>query len=634
MLQRITDTISTHKWFWYTMLGALALVFAAWGAYGIVNLNFGTSTYAAEVNGQTISLQQARNAWLRAQTQMQQQYGGSIPVGIEKHLQDSVLEQLISDVLMAQRTQQLGYRVSQAQLVQGIRNERAFQVAGKYSAEAAKAALEQANMSLSSYESELENDLRRRQLLDGIVASEFVTPEEMARAQALQNQEREIQYAVIPAKAVKSSKPISEADIEAYYKSHSKEYTLPESVDLRYAELSLSQIAATEKVSESDLHAAYTKEEKRLAVPARREASHILIPFGKDPAAALKEADKVLKLARSGASFAALAKKYSKDPGSAQKGGSLGWMTRQAFVKPFADALFSIPKVGDIVGPVKSRYGYHIIRLDGIQPGHTRTFEEVKAQLEQQVAREQATNRFGDIEDQLQNEIESPGASIASIAKQFNMKSGEVAQFLRGAGAKPLGAARPVQNLVFGANAIAPGTIGGPVIVDNDRMILVKVIAQHGPQLKPLSEVSLGIVAALQKQRENQAALAAAQAARAKLIAGVPFKQVAKSLNVKVNPPKFIGRGDPSVPPGVLRIAFDSPKPAQGPVYRASTLGSGGAALVAVTRVRSGARNANPLLKRTMMREQMQRDGMGDALAYLAEVRASAKVRKNAQAFD
>jgi peptidyl-prolyl cis-trans isomerase D len=634
MLQKITDTISTHKWFWYTILGALALVFAAWGAYGFVNLNFGSSTYAAVANGQTISLQEARNAWLRAQTQMQQQYGGSIPAGAEKRLQDNVLEQLISNTLMAQRTESLGYEVSEGQLLQAIRSEPAFQIAGKYSPEAAKNALEEANMSLSSYESSLENDLRRRQLLDGIVASEFVTPEELARAQSLENQEREIQYAILPDKDFQSSAPISPAAIEAYYKAHAAQYTLPQSVDLRYAQLTLAQVAATVKVSEADLQAAYKKELSRFVVPEQREASHILISFGNDPAAALKEAEKVAKLARSGQSFAQLAKKYSQDPGSAQHGGNLGWLTRQAFVKPFADALFAIPKVGDIVGPVKSPYGYHIIKLDGIRPGHTRTFEEVKAQLQQQLARAQATDRFGDIEDRLQNDLENPGASLAALAKRFDMQSGEVAQFLRGTGAAPLGAARPVQNLVFGANAIAPGTIGGPVIVDNDRMVVVKVISQHGPQLKPLAEVAPGIVAMLEKQRATEAALAAARAARAKLAAGAPFAEVAKSLKVAVHPPKFIGRGDPSVPGDILDIAFDSPKPTHGPVFRATKLSGGGAALIAITRIRSGARSENPVLERTMMRDQMQRTGMGDALAYIAQVRATAKVRKNPQAFD
>ncbi|MGH8300838.1 MAG: SurA N-terminal domain-containing protein, partial [Steroidobacteraceae bacterium] len=133
MLQKITDTIETHKWLWYSILGALALVFAAWGAYGIVNLNFSTSSYAAEAGGQTISLDQAHNAWLRQQSQLQQQYGGNIPPAVQKSAQDQVLESLIGEALLSEHTEKLGYRVSEPELLAAIRAEPAFQVSGQYS---------------------------------------------------------------------------------------------------------------------------------------------------------------------------------------------------------------------------------------------------------------------------------------------------------------------------------------------------------------------------------------------------------------------------------------------------------------------------------------------------------------------
>ena len=454
MLQKITDTIETHKWLWYSILGALALVFAAWGAYGIVNLNVSTSSYAAEAGGQTISLDDARNAWLRAQSQLQQQFGGSIPAAMQKTVQNQVLEGLISDALMSERTDKLGYRVSDLELEAAVRSEPAFQVAGQYSPQVAREILEESHLTEDQYY-EQDAAISRLQLLDGIVTSDFVTPAEAARAQALRDEEREIQYAILPADGYKSDAPIDPAAIEAYYQAHQADYRVAESVDLQYAQLTLEQVAATETVSDSDLQAAYDKEKSRFVVAERREASHILIPFGKDPAAALKQADQVLALAKSGQNFAALAKKYSQDPGSAQNGGSLGWIDRSGFVAPFADALFNIKAVGDIVGPVKTQYGYHIIRLDGIQPGRTKTLAEARPQLQAQLQQSAATNRFGDIEDQLQDSLQNPGASLASLAKQFNLTTGEVPQFVRDTGGAPLGQAKPLQSQVFGGNAVA-----------------------------------------------------------------------------------------------------------------------------------------------------------------------------------
>jgi peptidyl-prolyl cis-trans isomerase D len=633
MLQKITDTIETHKWLWYSILGALALVFAAWGAYGIVNLNFSTSSFAAKAGGRTISLDQAHAAWMRQQAQLQQQFGGSIPASVQRSAQDQVLESLISDALMSQRTDKLGYRVSDPELLAAIRSEPAFQVAGQYSPEVAKAVLAENRLSLDQYEDDKRSDLRRLQLLDGIVSSDFITPTEAARAQALRDEEREVQYAVIPADRYKSDAPVEPAAIQAYYQAHQADYRVPESVDLRYAQLTLEQVASTQTVTDADVQKAYDKEKSRFVLPERREASHILIPFGKDPAAALKQANEVLALAKSGQNFAALAKKYSQDPGSAQNGGSLGWMDRSGFVAPFADALFGIQAVGDIVGPVKTQYGYHIIRLDGIQPGRTKTLAEVRPEMEAQLKKSQATNHFGDIEDSLQDRLQDPGASLASLAKEFNLTTGEVPQFLKGAGGAPLGLARPLQSQIFGANAIADGTLGGPVILDNDKMVIFEVAARHPQHAKPLSDVRDSIIAALQKQRETDAALAAAKAARTQLASGASFDQVAKSLGVSADPPKFVGRGDPSVPAEILSKAFDSAKPVHGPVYDAVSLQNGGAALIAVTQIRSGTQQTNKYLEQALEQQQLQRNGNADALGYIAELRATAKVRKNPDAF-
>ncbi|HEV2270363.1 MAG TPA: SurA N-terminal domain-containing protein [Steroidobacteraceae bacterium] len=633
MLQKITDTIETHKWLWYSILGALALVFAAWGAYGIVNLNFSTSSFAAEAGGQTISLDQAHNAWMRQQAQLQQQYGGNIPPSVQKNVQDQVLEGLISDALMSEHTEKLGYRVSQPELVAAIRNEAAFQAGGQYSPDVAREVLAENRLTEDQYEAEKRSELRRMQVLDGIATSDFVTPAEADRAQSLRDQEREVQYAILPADSYKSAAPIDPAAIEAYYKAHQSDYLVPESVDLRYAQLTLAQVASTETVSDADLQKAYDKEKSRFVEPERREASHILIPFGKDPAAALKQADKVFALAKSGQNFGALAKQYSQDPGSARNGGSLGWMDRGGFVAPFATALFGMKSVGDIVGPVKTQYGYHIIRLDGIQPGRTKTLAEARAELQAQLQQNEAKNRFGDIEDSLQNRLQDPGVTLASLAKEFNLTTGEVPQFMHGAGGAPLGAAKPLQSQVFGGNAIAADTIGGPVILDNDKMVIFDVATHHPPHVKALADVRDGIIAALQKQRESDAALAAANAARSQLVAGVPFEQVAKGLKVTADPAKFVGRGDPSVPAEILSMAFDSGKPVPGPVYEAVSLQNGGAALIAVTKIRSGAQQTNKYLEQYLQQSQLQRDGSADALGYIAEVRATAKVRKNPDAF-
>ncbi len=633
MLQKLTDSLSTHKWLWYTVLGALALVFSAWGAYGIVNLNFGSSASdAAVVDGHAITLQQASNAWLRAQPQIARIYGTNLSASQRKKLQGEVLDGLIRDTLVSLRTQRLGYQVTQGELIAAIRQVPQFQVNGKYSAQAAEDVLAESGISLPQFETEIASQLRRNQLIDGIRSSDFLTPVEIERAQTLQSQQRKVQYVLFPAARYASPAPIAPAAIEAYYKAHRAEYMLPESVDLRYGQLTLAQLESRQHVSPAALQAQYQKEIAHFVVPQQREASDIVITFGKDPQAALGKAEHILQLARSGRNFAALAKRYSQDPGSAANGGNLGWMSRTGYDKTFTSALFSIAKVGGITGPVKTRFGYHIIRLDGIRPRHTRPFASVKSQLAFQVRHHRAVHRFGDIEDSLQNDLETPGVSLAGLAKRFGLTTGAVPLFLRGPGAPPLGAAPAVQNLVFGSTALAPGSFGGPIILDNDRMVIVKVLARHGPQLKPLAEVKSSIIETLRTQRTNQAALAAAEAARRAVLAGKSLQSVAQSLRLKSAPATFIGRDDPSVPAEVGQLAFAAPKPAGRPVYEAKALGGGGAVLLAVTAVRTPA-HVNPLLSRTLVQQLLRANADGAVVAYMAQMRDTAKVRTNPHAF-
>jgi len=633
MLQRIRDSLQGQRWLAYLVLGALAVVFAAWGAYGIVNLNFGGSNYAAEANGSKISLEDARNAWLRQQSMWQQRLGGSeLPAPLRTRLQDQVLESLIRRALLTQRSHDLGYRVSNRALLEAVQGEQAFQVDGKYDPQAAKAALEQAGITLDTYEQQLRTDLQQLQLEGGIRASDFLTPAELTRYGDLQDQQREVRYLILPADRFRSSATINDAAVQAYYKEHLAQYMRPESVDLQYAELRLEALAAQQEVSDADLHAAYEKEKSRLEVPEKRHARHILVT-GKDDAAALALAQQVLSQAKSGKDFGALAKQYSQDPGSAQNGGDLGWAERSTFVKPFADALFGM-SAGEITGPVKTQYGYHIIRLDEIQRGKSKSFEEARTELEAQVRRAHAADRFGEIQEQLQAKLAEPGADLNALAQQYNLQPGEVKEFAKGAGGVPFGAAPQLQELLFTDPPVAADKIGGPVLLGDDRLVIFKVREHRASAPRPLAEVRDNIVAAITKDQGTQAALTAAQHARDELLKGASFDTVAQQLKVSADPAHFVSRNDPSVPAQVREVAFSVPRPAGKPEFRALTLNDGsGAALVAVTAVRTAAaQDAEAKASRTQ--QESERLGTSAALAYVDEVRRTASVRKNPKAFE
>lgn len=638
MLQRIGDALkgtegsAKRKWITYLLVGTLSIVFAAWGAYGIVNLSFGGSNYAAEAGGSKITLEQARNGWLREQAQWQQRLGGGdIPAELRGRLQDQVLEGMISRALIAQRTHDLGYRVGHEELIEAVKSEPAFQINGQYSAAVANDALARAGYTQEAFQEQLRSDLQRSQLENAIRGSDFLTPTEFARLRELEDQEREVRYAILPASKFPAA-PADDAAIEAYYKAHEKQYLTPESVHVQYGELKLDALEADTTISDADLHAQYDKEKSQLMTPEKRRAQHILIT-GKDDAAALKEAQDVLAQAKAGKDFGALARQYSKDPGSAGNGGELGWADKTTFVAPFTDALFSM-QPGEIRGPVKTQFGYHIIRLEEIQPGKGKSFDEARAQIDTELKRNRATDRFGEIQEQLQTRLSQSEADLNAIAQEFKLQTGDIAQYVKGAGAAPLGAAAPLQELLFGDAPLAAGHLGGPVLLGDNALVVVKVLEHRKPAPKPLAEVRAEIVSAIGKERGTQAALKAAEAARARLEAGTPFDAVVQSLGLTAEPAHFVGRNDPSVPAPIRAAAFAAPRPAKEAVYRALAMTDGGAAVVAVTAVRTGAEAADPQQQADRMQQEAGREGVGDVLAYVGEVRRTAEVRKNPKAFE
>ena len=636
MLQSIRDSLESHKWLTYTVLGALAVIFAAWGAYGIVNLSFGAANYAAKAGGDEISVQDARSAWQRQQSQWQQRFGGDIPAQEKTLLQDQMLEAMVRNLLLTQRAHDLGYRVSQDDLFRAIKGQPRFQVAGVYSPEAAKFALQQLGISLTEFESQMRSSLQRSQLEDAIAVSNFVTLPEAQRMRSLQDEQREVRYALLPADKFAAEAKTDDATVQAYYKAHEKDYMRPETANVQYGELRLDQVASQQTVSDEDLKAAYEKDKSRYVEPERRRARQILISDEKDDAAALKRAQQVLAEAKSGKDFWQLAKQYSKDVGSADKGGELDWTTRDALdaEKPFADALFGM-KAGEIAGPVKTQFGYHIIQLEEIEAGKAKTLEEVRPELEADLKRNRAGDRFGEIQEQLQSKLQDPGTTLDALAKEYNLQTGDVPQFLRGAGAGALAGVQPVQDLVFGDAAVGIGKLGGPVLAGEDRLFVIKVVDRKQRELKPLAEVREGIVADLRRQAGTEGATKAAGAAVAKLDGGASFDEVAKDLGVAAEPAKFIGRGEPSVPAQILTDAFAASKPESGKaVYRAVKMATGGAAILAVTQLRAKPGDQDKQTEQMLARQAAGRLGEEEVAAYSDQVRRNATVKKNLSAFD
>jgi peptidyl-prolyl cis-trans isomerase D len=643
MLQNIGDKLKGasaeggrgHRWVWYTVIGALILVFAMWGPYSMFDLTAGGARYAARVNGEEIPADQINRQWQEQQPRLLQAFGGQLSDLQRDIFQQELRDAAVRGLAVTQQAQKLGFSVTDAQLSARLKSEESFQVDGQFSLQAARARLAAVGMTEQAFKKELANDLLTNQLLGSVGISNFFTAAEGKRIMALLDEERELRFVLLQPQDFAGRQQVAAEAIEAYYKSQAEDFAVPESVQLAYAELSLADVSAAVKVTEEQLQARYEQDKATYQTPETRKASHILVAVDApaDDAKALAQAQDLYRQIKAGGDFAKLAKQYSNDSTTAANGGDLGWAGREVYVQEFADKLFALQQ-GEVSEPVKTQFGYHIIRMDGVRAGAGRSFAAVRAELTALLRNELAAVLFGDRQDQLQERLEKDGASLDSLVKDFGMRRGEVARFERGAGGLPLGSDPDLNREVFSDVSLTQRRVAGPLPLGEDRMVIFQVLAHSPASTKPMEAVRSQIVAALERERGTEAAYSAAQAAVAELENGASFAQVTGKLKAKAEGPRFVARGSPDLPVELRDALFAAARPDPGkPVRQALKIEGGGVALFEVTNWRVQPLSDNAQLTELRSMRELQRYTRRDVEAYLDDVVSAAKVRKNPLAF-
>jgi len=634
MLQRIRDGLHGRKWLAWLALFPIAAIFIFWGGSNSLDFNGTSRQDAAIVDGEKIPANEATKAWSETQARWSKQFGTEIPAEQRARIQDNILDQLVLQKLLEKRLDDEHFHVSEGRVLTEIQNVPAFKGAdGKYDPSLAKQLLQSNGISEVEFFREQRKQLLLNQLQAGIGNSFFLTKAEAQRLANLEGEEREVEYAQFKAEQFADANPIDDAAIKAYYDKNGDRFMTTESVSLEYAELRLEQLASQVAPSEADLKKVYEENRGNYVLEERRRARHILIPLnGDDDAGARKQAESVLAEARAGKDFADLAKKYSKDS-TATDGGELGFVQKKDFPGPFGDTLFGM-KVGDIAGPVKSQFGYHLIKLEEIQAGEAKPFEAVRGELDSQYRQDKSAELFGERQDQIGALLEKGEDDLDKIAKDLNLTRGSIAQFLRGGGAEPLGSSAELQQVVFDDSTLNQGKIGGPVALGEDRLVLVKVTAHHKAEVKPLDQVRAEIVTLLTHDRGVAAAKAAAEGLEKKVEGGEKLATAAAEAKLTAEPARFISRGDPSIPAALRTAVFEAPRPEGKPVVRSATLDDGSTAVFVVTRTRVGDTKANPQLALQQNIMLSQRAAAGDIAAYVNEAKRKAKIEKNPRVFE
>jgi len=657
MLQKLRD--KTSGWIATAVLGLLIIPFAFVGVNEY--MTGGTDDAVAKVEApptwwksapnwwpvsmlwqhEEVTLEEFRIRFEQARQQQRQAMGENFDPREFETAENKllVLDQLIDQKVMQLNAKRSGIAVSNAAVRESIANEPAFQVDGKFDAARYTTLLSSQVPALTPvlFQQQERDRLQMALIPRGIGESEFVTGKEMDRLIKLLGETRDVTIAALKApEASVDTAAVSDAQIKAWYDAHPADYKQGESVTLEYVDVdgSAAPNAPAAPVDEAALRARYEQEKSRFMSAEQRLASHILInvPAGADAATQKAAEQKVAALAaqakQPGADFAALAKANSQDPGSKDSGGDLGWVDRGVMVKPFEDALFAM-KAGEISGPIKTDFGYHVLQLREIKPGQGKSFEEVRDVLAREQAEADGEKVYNDLAGRMVNEVLKNPTALGPAARSVGLPVQRIGPFSR-ATASGIAANPAVLRAAFSDSLVQDGTVSDPIEITPKHSVFIRVL-QHTPeQAQPLAQVRDAVIAAIRADRAAKAAEKAADAILARIAKGETLQAIAAADKLQTGELPGIPRGAPMPSPEINAAIFATQKSAAGKVSTGKArMEDGNYAVFVVNKVNEGDLTKITPEQRTQLQQQVvQMDGASDVAAYVAALRKQYKITR------
>jgi peptidyl-prolyl cis-trans isomerase D len=614
MLQNIRD--NSKGWIAKTIIGLIVLLMAFTGFEAILT-GTSNSQNAAAVNGDEVTLNELGQAVEMQRRQLLQQLGRDFDASLldERLLRESALKGLIDRKLLLQGAGDADFAFSQAALDQVILQTPEFQVDGRFDAARFDQVIRQMGYGRLQFRQMLEEEMLIGQLRAGLGASSFVTEQEARAFASLERQTRD--FASLAIKADPTTVELADSDVQAYYDEHASEFMSPEQVVLEYVELHKDSFFDQVEVSDEELQPLYQSEIANLA--EQRQAAHILIE-GDDEAARTKLEELKARI-DAGEDFAALAKEFSQDPGSAADGGDLGYAGPGVYDPSFEEALYALQQ-GQVSAPVKSEFGWHLIKLLGVQAPEVPSFDSLKDKLARDYKAQQVEQRFVEATKQLEDAA-FEASDLAQPAQELGLEVKVSEAVGREGGATGVTANRQVLQAAFSPEVLEDGNNSSTIELDPSTVVVVRVKEHKKPEQLPLEQVAESIRGHLLQER----AAAAAKAEGEKLLAAV---QAGEGSSESWQVQEAATRSQEGVEPKVLQALFRMPKPAAAgtPTYAGVTLNNGDYVLLRLdgVNVPEQALSAEEL---GMYRNFLaSRAGQQDFAAYRKQLEAKADIER------
>jgi peptidyl-prolyl cis-trans isomerase D len=628
MLQTIRDR--TQGVIVAIIVGLISLTFILWGVESYINA--AKRVIVAKVDGDEIPIEEFQKALQRFRRQAESMLGDAFNAADwdKPEVKTKALDELINDRVLSSLVSDARVRVTNAQLAQQLLQIPAFQDDKGFSRALYEQRVTAMGFSQTGFEQQLRADMAKSQLRNGVAASEFVTREEAEKIAALRKQKRDIGYAVIPAAEIEKQVTVTDAETSAYFEEHKEDYRTLEKASVEYLEISAAALAAKVEINDDKLHKYYEANPAAYTLVEERNANHILVQLQPDAdAAAVRKAEArikdILKRAEAGEDFEKLAKELSDDVGSKAEGGSTGFFGRGAMAPEFEEAAFKL-KVGEISAPVRTKFGWHIIKLKDIKAGGLQPFDKVKAEVEVAYRNAEAQKAFFEQSEQFSNLVYEHSDSLSVAADTLGLKTQKTDVLSKEELAKKF--SEKVAGAVFTAEVLSEGMNSEPVELPDNRVVALRVIEHVPAKIPELAEVKAKVEEAVRNTHRRELTEALGKELLERLRKGETVADVVKGRGFGWEHEEGATRESGNINRAVLRAAFSADVPGSNPQYTGLPIGNTDYAIIRVANVVVPADSEIARSDVATIQGELVKGRMGAAWTeFVAAVRAASDVK-------
>jgi peptidyl-prolyl cis-trans isomerase D len=559
-IRKQSDTWLVKTILWMIVLAFVATIFYSWGAGGQFG---GANKTVATVNGMEIKTNEFERAYGNIVNFYREQFRGqfSEEMAAKLQLKENALDALIQNRLVLLEAEKMNLMVSDQELAESISKQPQFQRDNKFSNSLYQNYLRFSRISAKDFEDSQRKNLLREKLEGIIKASTQISESEIQDAYKKESEKIKFKYIGFSKDYFKPAGRPSDEELQKYFESHKSQFEVPEQIQVQYVKLTPKMVEDTIEIYEEDIKDYYDTNQGKYFIKKQYKASHILIksdstlPFGEDLSEEEKEkllneadekakikADEILKQIKEGADFGEMAKKHSADTASGNNGGSLGQFSKGLMIPEFEEALDTL-KPGELGGPVKTMFGFHIIRLEEAKEEHLKPLAEVQEEIKKILKEDKARKRIRRIAKKIRKAA-GAGNDLTQAVLEYKAETRTTEFISRKAHNVPeIGNVPEFFNTAF---SLAGEQLSDPVNTP-EASYLIKVAARKDPYIPQLNEVLSEATQAVVEEKNKSATESQFKTLGERLKSEKNLERLAKDLKMSVEETPFINQSD-SIP--------------------------------------------------------------------------------------